>query len=222
MNHLSEEQLVLHYYGEPVDRPVDEHLAGCEACREEYRRLAAPAEYGGLRRRSRNGRRSMARRYGSESRRRCAAGAGSPGSARASGCWPAAMAGLLVAAFLAGRITQRLSPHQVATAKSAAARTGPAGGGGRSPGTVADDPGGAGEFRVARHRLRAAGSGGPGGIESSLPADGGQRGRHHYGQPAGGSGAGAAGNRQQPDGNVARANCASCKRKSRSEEFWSK
>jgi hypothetical protein len=42
MNHLSEEQLVLYYYGEADDSPaVREHLDACEACR---------AEYGGLQR----------------------------------------------------------------------------------------------------------------------------------------------------------------------------
>jgi len=34
MNHLSEEELVLHYYGEAADAvPVDLHLKECEACR---------------------------------------------------------------------------------------------------------------------------------------------------------------------------------------------
>lgn len=38
MNHISEEQLVWHYYGEPVEG-VDEHLTACGECREEFRRL---------------------------------------------------------------------------------------------------------------------------------------------------------------------------------------
>jgi hypothetical protein len=37
MNHLSEEDLVLHYYGEAADSaPVDLHLKECEACRALY------------------------------------------------------------------------------------------------------------------------------------------------------------------------------------------
>ena len=39
MIHLSEEQLVLHYYGEPVESVVDAHLDACEACRAQYRGL---------------------------------------------------------------------------------------------------------------------------------------------------------------------------------------
>jgi hypothetical protein len=39
MNHLSEEQLVLHYYGEPLDGSVEDHLQACEACRAGYRGL---------------------------------------------------------------------------------------------------------------------------------------------------------------------------------------
>ncbi len=39
-NHVSEEQLVLFYYGEADDAPaIDAHLGGCEACRSEYRTL---------------------------------------------------------------------------------------------------------------------------------------------------------------------------------------
>ena len=40
MNHLSEEQLVLFYYGESEEAGgVEEHLAGCEACRADFRAL---------------------------------------------------------------------------------------------------------------------------------------------------------------------------------------
>lgn len=40
MNHLSEEQIVLHFYGdaEPVE-DVRRHLAECSACREEFERI---------------------------------------------------------------------------------------------------------------------------------------------------------------------------------------
>ena len=37
MNHLSEEQLVLHYYGEADG--VEDHLASCESCRDAYHTL---------------------------------------------------------------------------------------------------------------------------------------------------------------------------------------
>ena len=37
MNHLSEEQLILHYYGEESDAPGAEmHLDQCAECREMY------------------------------------------------------------------------------------------------------------------------------------------------------------------------------------------
>lgn len=40
MNHLSEEQIVLHYYGDADDEPqVRQHLAECSACRAEFERL---------------------------------------------------------------------------------------------------------------------------------------------------------------------------------------
>jgi hypothetical protein len=39
MHHVSEEQFVLHYYGEAVDAGIENHLAGCPECREEFRKL---------------------------------------------------------------------------------------------------------------------------------------------------------------------------------------
>lgn len=40
MHHLSEDQLVLYHYGEPVDRPaVEDHLATCPSCRSNYQSL---------------------------------------------------------------------------------------------------------------------------------------------------------------------------------------
>lgn len=38
MNHFTEEQLILRYYGEEAS-PMDEHLSSCEECRESYRKL---------------------------------------------------------------------------------------------------------------------------------------------------------------------------------------
>ena len=37
--HLSEEALILEYYGESANRAVEEHLASCAACRAEFDRL---------------------------------------------------------------------------------------------------------------------------------------------------------------------------------------
>ena len=39
MNHLSEEQLVLHYYGESGADALEEHLGDCESCRAAYQTL---------------------------------------------------------------------------------------------------------------------------------------------------------------------------------------
>jgi hypothetical protein len=110
MSHLSEDQLVLHYYGEPLDATVDEHLRACENCRDEYRALqrvlnsldAAPAperppEYGV----------AVWRKIESRVRgRRTFAWLGAREWLLAG-----AMAALLVAAFLAGRLTQRPAPQ---------------------------------------------------------------------------------------------------------------
>lgn len=37
--HVKEEDLILHFYGEPAGGHVDAHLASCAACREEFARL---------------------------------------------------------------------------------------------------------------------------------------------------------------------------------------
>ena len=40
MNHLSEEQIVLHYYGDAEEAAeVERHLAGCPECRAEFARV---------------------------------------------------------------------------------------------------------------------------------------------------------------------------------------
>jgi hypothetical protein len=42
MSHLSEEQLVLHYYGEAEDpRTAEEHLGACDDCRARFQALQA-------------------------------------------------------------------------------------------------------------------------------------------------------------------------------------
>ncbi len=110
MTHLSEEQLVLHYYGEPVEEPVDAHLAGCEACRDEYRRLQRllntvdsapvperPLDYGA----------AVWQRISPQVRGRWRFG----WLGKREWMLAGVMAGMLVAAFLAGRVTQRLGQH---------------------------------------------------------------------------------------------------------------
>jgi hypothetical protein len=115
MNHLTEEDLVLHYYGEPLERPVEEHLAGCEACRSQYQGLqrvlntldAAPVPDPGL-------------NYGGKVWNRIERRI----SGRRRFLWlgmrqwlaAAAMAVLLVAAFLAGRLTHHAPPPAMAVA----------------------------------------------------------------------------------------------------------
>ena len=113
MIHLSEDQLVLHYYGEPLDGPVEDHLRECESCRAEYRGLQRvlnsldasavperPPAYGAavwrkIESRVRGRRRLVwlsARQWG----------------------LAAAMAALIVMAFLAGRLTHRPAPQTAA------------------------------------------------------------------------------------------------------------
>ena len=42
MNHLSESELTLHYYGDAEDTAAaDRHLAECESCRQEFKRIQA-------------------------------------------------------------------------------------------------------------------------------------------------------------------------------------
>ena len=107
MNHLSEEQLVLFYYGESADAGgVEGHLSGCEACRSELRALQVvlntvdgaqiperPADYGSAvweRIESR-----LPARWGPAMWRWW--------------IWAPAMGALLAAAFLAGSLWQRHS-----------------------------------------------------------------------------------------------------------------
>ena len=38
--HVSDEDLILHYYGEPTSRPgIEQHLVSCPDCRAEFARL---------------------------------------------------------------------------------------------------------------------------------------------------------------------------------------
>ena len=118
MNHLTEEQLVLYYYGEGDESPaVREHLDGCEACRAEYAGLqrvlnvvdAAPVPERGA-------------DYGARVWERFEAAAGR----RRRWTWPllwparhlaaaAGMAALVVAAFLAGRYVPGRRPTETAS-----------------------------------------------------------------------------------------------------------
>jgi len=112
MNHLSEEQLVLFYYGElPEGAATEEHLARCEACRADFRALQLvlntvdsapvperPASYGQavwqrIERQLAPGKRHRRFQWW---------------------IWAPAMAALVLAAFLAGRLSHRSEIAQVA------------------------------------------------------------------------------------------------------------
>jgi len=112
MNHISEEQLVLLYYGESTEpAAIKQHLAECEACRSEFRTLqlvlntvdSAPvpergAEYGNV------VWQRIEKRLGRRKRRRFSQW----------WIWAPAMAALLVSAFLAGRLTHKPSAPELA------------------------------------------------------------------------------------------------------------
>jgi hypothetical protein len=116
MNHLSEEQLVLFYYGESQEAGgIEQHLDVCEECRASFRALqlvlntvdSAPVpERDAL--------------YGEPVWRRIEAGLAHSGVRRrkrafAWWIWSPAMAALVLAAFLAGRLSHRVE-KPVATA----------------------------------------------------------------------------------------------------------
>jgi hypothetical protein len=112
MNHISEEQLVLLYYGESTEAAaIDQHLVECEECRKEFRALqlvlntvdSAPvpergAEYGQA------VWQKIEKRIGARKRRRFTQW----------WIWAPAMAALLVSAFLAGRLTHQPMAPEVA------------------------------------------------------------------------------------------------------------
>jgi hypothetical protein len=108
MKHLNEEELVLHYYGEG-EAGAAEHLRGCEACRaglESFARVLHAMD--GIEAPERS------EAYGSRVWNRIAPQLEKP-RARSMTSWleprrlvaAAAMAALLIAAFLAGRVSQR-------------------------------------------------------------------------------------------------------------------
>jgi hypothetical protein len=113
MNHLNEEQLVLHYYGETLDGEVASHLHTCEVCRAEYRGLqrvlnsldAAPVP-------------ERPPEYGTAVWQRIEPRVRHRGSFAWLGMreWvlAGAIAALIVMAFLAGRLTQRPAPQMAA------------------------------------------------------------------------------------------------------------
>src|SRR5579884_4180883 len=116
-NHLSEDQLVLFYYGEPVEGvPVESHLAECERCRAEYRSLqtvlntvdTAPVPERGP-------------SYGADVWNRIERRVGARRRLRVFPWWiwaPVA-AGLLVLAFIAGRVSRQPQAPTLATNASA-------------------------------------------------------------------------------------------------------
>ena len=104
MNHATEEQLVLLYYGEaPEQAEIEQHLAGCEECRAGYRALqavlntvdSAPVPERGP-------------EYGQAVWQRIEKRVPRRRGLRwtAWWIWAPALAALLVAAFLAGRFTR--------------------------------------------------------------------------------------------------------------------
>jgi hypothetical protein len=109
--HLTEEQLILSYYGESFPEPgIDAHLAACSACREEYRRLQLvlnSVESQVPERSPDYEARVWKKLAPSIARRRW-------GWLRYERWLPlTAMAGLILVAFLAGRYTQPLPGPQV-------------------------------------------------------------------------------------------------------------
>jgi len=120
MNHLNEEELVLFYYGEsPEAGGIEQHLDACEECRASFRALqlvlntvdAAPvperdALYG----------EAVWRRIEGKLPRR-----GAPRRARAFAwwVWSPAVAALVLAAFLAGRLSHRVETVTTAAVQNA-------------------------------------------------------------------------------------------------------
>lgn len=125
MSHLTDEQLILYYYGEEAeagDTGAAEHLAACNSCRESYGALQRvlntldgvpmperSADYGA------EVWRSIAGHLPHRTRRRLA-GMALPAFAWRWAVAGTAIAGLLVAAFLLGRFSQKPSrpPAQLA------------------------------------------------------------------------------------------------------------
>jgi len=114
MNHVSEEQFVLLYYGEARDRgAIDRHLDDCEACRAEYRALqlvlntvdSAPVP-------------ARSAEYGAEVWQRIEKRLGARKRSRWSPArwwiWAPVMTALLVVAFLAGRFTHKPTGGELA------------------------------------------------------------------------------------------------------------
>ncbi|MGH9629542.1 MAG: anti-sigma factor family protein [Bryobacteraceae bacterium] len=113
-NHVSEEQLILYYYGEAdVSPDVQQHLVGCEECRGQYQALqrtlnsveAAPVPERGS-----GYENEVWRRLGIARERRSWRSWLAPGKLAPV----ALMAGLLAVAFLAGRYTPQAEPPDMA------------------------------------------------------------------------------------------------------------
>jgi hypothetical protein len=123
MNHLSEEQLVLFYYGESQEvSGIEQHLGWCEECRASFRALqlvlntvdSAPVpERDAL--------------YGESVWRRVEGNLGRLGRRRSKRVfawwiWSPAVAALILAAFLAGRLSQHPVEKPVTTASNQSAQ----------------------------------------------------------------------------------------------------
>ncbi len=112
MNHLSEEQLVLFYYGESAEASsIEEHLVGCEQCRADFRALqlvlntvdSAPVPERGA-------------GYGEAVWQRLSQHLGTRKRRRVFTwwIWTPATAVLVLAAFFAGRLSHRAENSQAA------------------------------------------------------------------------------------------------------------
>ena len=122
--HVSEEDLILHYYGESADRrPVETHLAACAPCRGEFERLTrvlALVEADGLDPVDQPGpgfERTMWARLEPQLTRRSwfhRLFASTPRWAFAGGA-----AALILAAFVAGRFSRDVAPPTTAPATAA-------------------------------------------------------------------------------------------------------
>ncbi len=112
MNHLSEEQLVLFYYGESGEASgIEAHMAECEQCRADFRAVqlvlntvdSAPVPERGA-------------GYGEAVWQRVGGQLGTRKRRRVFSwwMWAPATAALVLAAFLAGRLSHRNEPAQTA------------------------------------------------------------------------------------------------------------
>ncbi len=124
MEHLTEEQFVLHYYGEPDTADADagaeaeSHIAGCAECRDRYQtlqRVLNTVDSAPLPERAVDYEAQLWRKLAPRLPKTCKAGLPRWFGIHQKWVAAAAMAGLLVAAFVAGRATQQTPAGTPAT-----------------------------------------------------------------------------------------------------------